>query len=60
MKYKLEQEERERKEMEEKYRRKSCEQETKDFECLKCGLCTQIPYKEVKYRCPMCGKVWSV
>ena len=60
MKYKLEQEERERKEMEEKYRRKSCEQETKGFKCPKCGYCTQIPYNKVKYRCHMCGRVWSV
>lgn len=60
MKYKFEQEERERKEMEEKYRRKSCEQETKGFKCPKCGYCTQIPYKKVKYRCHMCGRVWSV
>ena len=60
MKFKLEQEERERKEMEEKYRRKSCEQEMKDFKCPKCGYCTQLPYKKVKYRCHMCGRVWSV
>ena len=60
MKYKLEQEERERKEMQEKYRRRFGEQETKDFKCPKCGYCTQIPYKKVKYRCHMCGRVWSV
>ena len=60
MKYRIEQVERERKEMQEKYRRRFGEQETKDFKCPKCGYCTQIPYKKVKYRCHMCGRVWSV
>lgn len=60
MKNRIEQKECERKEMEEKYRRKLREQGMKDFNCPKCGYCTQIPYKKVKYRCHMCGREWYV
>lgn len=65
-KYRIEREECERREMEEKYRRKMeekkklREQGMKDFNCPECGLCTQIPYKEVKYRCPICRREWYV
>ena len=55
-----EQEERERKEMEEKFWKNDVSAMNEELKCPKCGCCTQFPNKEVKYKCYMCGRVWYV